>query len=74
MSRAEFARALNVNERTVERWESGAVPGGLAAEVIKGIQHALAEDDNHARIARRIAFGIGSLLYDGLIGKEENPE
>ena len=69
MSRSDFARALNVHERTVERWETGSAPTGLAAEVIKGLGHALATCDNHGRISRRLSLGVGALLCYGLTGK-----
>ena len=68
LSRAEWARALNVNERTVARWEEdGADPGGIASEVMRGIDNALAEGADAVRVGRRVSLGIGSLLFQELI-------
>ncbi len=63
MSRSELARALNVNERTVARWEEGTDPGGLAKEVIDAIQEAL-DDGLDPRQARRVlGTGIGTMIH-----------
>ncbi len=67
LSRAEWARALNVNERTVARWEDEATdPGGLASEVMKGIQFAIDQGSNAREVGRLVSLGIGSLLFYGL--------
>lgn len=63
LSRAEWARALNVNERTVARWEDGQEPGGVAAEVMRGISSALDEGADPKRVGRLVSLGVGGLLY-----------
>jgi len=73
LSRAEWARALNVNERTVVRWEDeGVDPGGPATAIMKGIDNAIAEGGDPLRIGRRVSLGIGSLLYQELIRQARN--
>ncbi len=68
LSRAEWARALNINIATVKRWEDDdADPGGLAAEVMRAVNNALAEGADAARIGRLLSLGIGSLLYYSLV-------
>ncbi len=67
LTRAEFARALNVNERTVARWEDeGKDPGGLAVEVMRGIQFAIDQGVDAMEVGRLVSLGIGSLLFYGL--------
>lgn len=64
LSRAEWARALSVNERTVVRWEEeGADPGGMATEVMRGISHALDEGADPVWVSRVVSFGVGTLVY-----------
>jgi transcriptional regulator with XRE-family HTH domain len=71
LSRVDWARALNVNERTVMRWENeGDAPGGLAAAVLRGIEGALAEGAEPARVGRLVGMGIHALVYRGLTEKE----
>ena len=70
LSRAEWAHALGVNERTVMRWENdGAEPSGLAAVVITAITNAIEEGANPARVGRLVGMGIGALIYYGLTNK-----
>lgn len=67
LTRADWARALGVAERTVVRWEDeGADPGGIACEVMRGIANALEAGEDPARMGRRVGMGIGSLVYMGL--------
>ncbi len=64
LSRIEWAHALNVNERTVSRWEDGGVdPGGTSAAVMKGIASALEEGVDPQRASRLIGLGISALVY-----------
>lgn len=64
LTRSEWARALNVNERTVMRWEDEHVdPGGLALEVMRGIHNALEEGADPVRTGRQVSLGIGALIY-----------
>lgn len=68
LSREEWARALNVNTRTVTRWEDeGIDPGGLAAEVMRGIAGALDEGADPVRVGRIVGLGIGSLVFTELL-------
>jgi transcriptional regulator with XRE-family HTH domain len=70
LSRADWARALNVNERTVSRWEEdGTDPGGLASEVMRGISNALEEGADAARVGRLVSLGVSSLLFYGIVGR-----
>lgn len=74
LTRSELARALSVNERTVIRWEDGSEPTGLALAVLRAIDLALDEGADAARLGKRVAMGIGSLIYYGisdLIHKED---
>lgn len=67
LTRIEWARALNVNERTISRWEDlGVDPGGLVTVVIKGIDRALAEGADPAKVSRIVGMGIGPLVYTHL--------
>lgn len=64
LSRGDWARALNVNERTVMRWEDEHTdPGGLALEVMRGIGNALEEGADPLRVGRLVSLGIGALIY-----------
>lgn len=63
LSRGQFARALGVNERTVTRWEDGAVePLGLAAEVIAGITDAINDGADPLRVGVALTNGIRRLV------------
>jgi len=68
LTRQEWSRALGVTERTVMRWENqGTDPGGLASEVMRGIENALAEGADPGRVARLVSLGIGALLFTELM-------
>lgn len=68
LSRASWARALGVHERTVARWEDeGVDPGGLAAEVMRGIGNALDEGADPQRIGRLVAQGVSAVMFEGLM-------
>jgi hypothetical protein len=70
LSRVDWARALNVNERTVMRWEAnGDEPGGLAAGVMRGIEDALEEGAEPARVGRLLSVGVGSLVRRALTAR-----
>jgi hypothetical protein len=64
LTRQEWARALNVNDRTVARWEEEeADPGGLASDVIRGIERALDDGADPKRTGNLVLFGIGTLVF-----------
>lgn len=68
LSRAQLARALGVNERTVTRWEDGsAEPLGLAAEVIAGITDAINEGVDPHRVGISLTNGIRRLVCHELV-------
>jgi DNA-binding XRE family transcriptional regulator len=68
LSRSEWARALNVNDRTIQRWEDDGVdPGGLANEVMRGIHNAIEEGVDPKRVGRLISLGVGSVLFTELL-------
>jgi DNA-binding XRE family transcriptional regulator len=71
LTRSQWARALGVHERTVSRWEDeGADPGGLALEVMHGIELALRAPHVEAKhIGMLLSLGIGSLVYSALIAR-----
>ncbi len=71
MSRADWAKVLNVNLATVVRWETGDhEPAGLAREVIRAISNALLEDGADVpRIGRQLSLGIGALIYYGIMSQ-----
>jgi hypothetical protein len=67
LSRASWSRALGVHERTVARWEEeGVDPGGLAAEVMRGIGIALDEGADPQRIGRLVVQGVSEVVFNGL--------
>jgi transcriptional regulator with XRE-family HTH domain len=68
LSRAQLARALGVNERTVTRWEEGsAEPLGLAAEVIAGITDAINAGVDPHRVGISLTNGIRRLVCHELM-------
>ena len=68
LSRAEWARALNVGIITVKRWEDEDTdPGGIAAAVMLGISAALEEGADPKRVGRIMSLGIGSLLRTAVL-------
>jgi transcriptional regulator with XRE-family HTH domain len=72
LTRSEWARALNVNERTVARWEDEAAdPGGLTADVMRGIHNALEDGLDPKRAGRLVSLGVGSLIFYGLTGRKK---
>ncbi len=75
LSRADWARALNVNVMTVKRWEDdGTDPGGLASEVMRAITNALDDGADAKLVSRKVSLGIGSLLFHGLISQARPPK
>lgn len=71
LSRADWARALGVGERTIMRWENeGYKPQGLFWEILRGIDNALMRGADPKLVGRKIAMGIGSLIFLGLTGSE----
>lgn len=63
LSRRELARALNICERTVQRWEDDeASPSGLAADVINAIEDAIAGGVSARDVGRMMTQGIRNLL------------
>lgn len=68
LSRGRFARALNVTERTVQRWDAGEFPPtGAAQEILAGIHMALEDEGADVeRISRRVSVGIATVLHRGL--------
>lgn len=58
----EWARILGVSDRTVERWEDGTPPSGLASEVLRGIARALEVGVDPRDIRNRINLGLGAFI------------
>lgn len=64
MTRAEFAKSLNITDRTVYRWVSGeSEPQGLASEVVNALELALQEGVSPERIRSKIRLGLAAFLY-----------
>lgn len=64
LSRADWARALNVQEVTVKRWEdSDTSPGGLAEEIMCGLSTAIDEGMDPRKVGSLVNLGgIRSLI------------
>jgi transcriptional regulator with XRE-family HTH domain len=67
LSQYQLAHALNVNARTVVRWEEGSEPKGLSASILYGIQNALEKGADPKQVGQRLSLGVGALLYYGLM-------
>jgi len=68
MSPAEFARLLNVDVRSVYRWESGeSTPSGTAESVLLGIRQAMAAGTDKVANALAIVGGLAVLGGLGLL-------
>jgi len=75
LTRAQFARALGVSERTVARWEEGTVvPLGLAAEIIAGITDAIDKGIDPHRVGIVLTNGIRRLTCRALMHEAFNEE
>lgn len=69
LSPDEMARALGVTAITIARWEAGSVvPQGIAQEVLRGIEQAVAEGGDARRIAGKLALGVAAVIYHQLSG------
>lgn len=67
LSRADWAHALGVNDRTVLRWEDERVePTGLAAQVLVGITRALAAGIGPNVVASRVRQGLAAIVCHGI--------
>lgn len=67
MDRKQFARALGVSDRTVERWESGTRPEGLAGDVLMGIADAIESGVGPAAIGRVLSSGVRQIVRGRLV-------
>lgn len=76
LSRGDWARALNVKDITVKRWEDQNVdPAGLALEIMLGIQAALDEGLDPVRVGKLVSLGgLRSLVCYGLVKRLRHPE
>ena len=71
----QLASALNVNTRTIARWEEGsATPTGLADSVLQAISMAINEGADARRIGQRLSLGVGGVIYYGLMNMNMTPE
>lgn len=62
-SQHDWARVLNVDLKTVRRWEDEAnEPRGMAAEVFRGLACALDAGVRPADIHNRLNLGLGALI------------
>jgi predicted transcriptional regulator len=69
----DWARILGVSTRTVERWDDGVAPAGLANEVFRGIEHALADGVELDVIRRRLSLGLATFIHGFLTGDHPPP-
>ena len=68
LSLPAFAHAFNVSKATVERWEIAPPEDhSLAGQIMIGIERALDKGVDPEVIGRRVALGIASLIYFGLV-------
>lgn len=69
LSQRELANALGVAPYSVTRWEGGASPTGLPAEILSALHRTAIdaeqkEDDFETKLVRGlILMGIGALLF-----------
>ena len=67
LTRGEWARVLNVHERTVARWEvEERDPGGTATAVMQGNDKALSSGARLDFVRNQLAFGISTLVSASL--------
>lgn len=70
LAEGDWARALNVDKKTVTRWEDGSTePVGLAAEVMLGIEQAIEHGANPVQIGALVSLGIGALICYELLAR-----
>lgn len=71
LTESEWAHALGVSLRTVERWEDRSnSPSGLALEVMRGLASALDSGTVDKRQAGQIVvLGVGTLIRDAIIAR-----
>ena len=63
LTRAEWARVLNVHERTVARWEvEDRDPGGTATAIMHGIENALSQGARISSVKEQLLFGITAFV------------
>ncbi len=69
LSRSDWARALNVQEKTVMRWEeTGTLPGGLAEEIMCGLVTAIDDGVDPRKVGSLVNLGgIRSLICYALV-------
>ena len=74
LSRSDWARALNVQEITVRRWEEQNMsPGGLAEEIMRGIAAALEDGIDPAKVGALVNLGgIRSLVCYAIVKRARN--
>lgn len=75
LSRGDWARALNVQEVTVKRWEDqGIEPGGSAEEIMHGLEAAIGDGVAPARVGSLVSLGgIRSLICYALVKRLRLP-
>ena len=70
-SRSEWARVLNVHDRTVRRWEADDVdPGGTATAAMRGIEMAIDQEMSAEVVRRRLELGgVQGAVLSGLLAR-----
>lgn len=63
---AAWARVLGVSPATVKRWDAGADPSGLAAEVFRAIGSAIDAGVPTTSIHNHLSLGLGAFLRASL--------
>lgn len=63
---AAWARVLGVSPITIQRWEAGSKPSGMAAEVFRGVAAALDAGVPATTVHNRLSLGLATLLRANL--------
>ncbi len=65
----DWARILGVAPLTVQRWEQGTPPSGVASEVLRGLTQAIRAGVDPGEIRDRLNLGLAAFIAAGLTTK-----
>lgn len=75
LKRNVFARALNVNTATIDRWENGtSKPKGLATVVLQALQSVAERAPDARLLGGQLSLGIGALVAAALDESRQRAE
>ena len=67
-----WARVLNVNPQTIERWDSGVTaPVGLAADILRALDQCLNDGVPADTIRGSISLGLGAFIATELLAQKK---